>query len=209
MASDSQGAARPFSVLFGLADLVVYLWVAANFHRLVLAGERFTFLPAVKWPLVWRYALATVLICGLTAGMGILMLLVLNQFLTPRTISFAGYQMVRLALGFVLSCVALRLLAPLPALAVGQSYGSGFRRLRGTLPTLVLVGLIALAAAILPVFVLGNAAQAIAEAAGEPLARIGPGARQAAATAIGMVGNLFSISLGLAIYRNYQGRSED
>lgn len=134
------GGPRVILLLLVLVVLLLTTWIAVNFHRMVLLGERFGWLPSLhrretlgyvlqSLPLIVVLILVTLMLS--LVGLGISRTLAVNGAPPRGLVTGLG-----LVMGLIVSTLGMRLLAMLPALAIGTTISGAFAAMRGSWPTL-------------------------------------------------------------------------
>lgn len=208
----AQGLGGPGTMIV-VISLTTFLgtWVAVNFHRMVLLGERFDWLPALHLREIGRYLLLMLpmglLIAVLIMGTGFLLRAVIGDpDLLPSLRQSGPMMILNLVVSMLFTALALRLFAALPAPAIGADTGGVSRALRGTWPVLLGLAASLIVAQFALAFLLGQVVRAVVPGGTPP----GPGLLLSLALVQQVIGGLIGlvfISLLTTLYGHYvQGR---
>lgn len=190
-----------------LAAAFCALWPTVNFHRHVLLGERFGWLPRIWWREMLGYGVMMIPLWLLTIALSFLLMAAASQIVAMtmgQVPPIMAFVVTGLLAGTLVTAVGLRLLSLLPGLAIGASltgYSPGARR---SLPTILMIALL---------LCLANVGYALAQVALMPRLYV---ALQTGITAVFAVQLLidalslvFGISLLTVLYARYvQGRTD-
>lgn len=127
-----------------LAAVVAVLWPTINFHRHVLTGERFGWIPRIHWRAVFGYGVMTIPLGLVVLGLNFLAALVASKAMSaiPDSIPPAAQViLIALFLGTFSTAIGLRLFSLLPGLAIGATMAGYSPTARGSLVTILLVAL--------------------------------------------------------------------
>lgn len=131
-----------------LTAAICALWTTVNFHRHVLLGERFGWLPRLHLREMAGYGIMTIPMWLVLAGCTWALMLVLKEvtFATSWGDHGSPFAMpymilVTLVSSTLLTGLALRLFSLLPGLAIGEAL-RGYARPLGSIPTILLIALI-------------------------------------------------------------------
>lgn len=130
-----------------MAAILCGFWPVINFHRHILLGERFGWLPRLYWREVIGYGVMTIPLGLVVLGANILATLAAREVMSADPIlipipPMAEVLLITLLLGTFTTAVALRLFSLLPGLAIGAPMAGYARTARGSL---IAIGLVALA----------------------------------------------------------------
>ena len=127
-------------LLLILVMLLLTVWVAVNFHRMVLLGETFGWRPPVHRRETLAYILQSlpllVLLVLLGLILGFLGMALLRALAAEGAPPRGLVMLVQLVSGLITAAVTLRLMAMLPAVAIGETISGAFAAMRGSWPTL-------------------------------------------------------------------------
>lgn len=118
------------------------LWATVNFHRHVLLGEKFGWLPRPHWMEMLRYLMLMLPIAILLAIIGITLTMATSGFVMRLMMhgdGITGPILIGAIYSVLLGTIGLRLFAALPAEAIGESYALSFRSGRNVLLDIFLV----------------------------------------------------------------------
>jgi hypothetical protein len=128
----------------GLVVTLCTLWSTINFHRYVLMGERFGWIPRAHWREMLIYGLMTIPMALMVVVVSYVMVwltgrfgLAMMQLIGPMTFVI----LMTLMLQTIVTAIGLRLFSLLPGLAIGESLGSYSRDSRGSLGTILMIAL--------------------------------------------------------------------
>ena len=128
----------------GLGAIICTLWPAVNFHRHVLMGERFGWVPRIHWRELLGYGLMMI-----PLGLAVLLAsfairLVTALFLNDMPLAedpLTAILLASLVFWTTTMTVSLRLFSLLPALAIGETLRGYSRAGQGSLATILLIAL--------------------------------------------------------------------
>lgn len=134
-----------FIVFASLAAILCALWPTINFHRHVLLGERFGWLPRIHWREVFAYGIMIIALAIVVMVLRYLATLVigLTMYAVITLVSpMATVLLFALLLGTIATAIGLRLFSLLPGLAISEPLTGYSPAARGNLTTILMIALL-------------------------------------------------------------------
>lgn len=187
------------------------LWATVNFHRHILLGEKFGWLPKPHWLEMLRYLMLLIPMAILLAIIGFVLVMATSRIAMDFMMNSDGITsmiMISAIYSLLLGTIGLRLFATLPAEAIGDSYSFSLRNGHTVLLDIFLVTILLTALQIAGNLVdiwmtFGNLSPMTSQVSSPP---VSAGVVFLYQALVGALSSVFGISLLTTIYGHYSGR---